>query len=93
MFQSTPDMENMQSRLEAQERFWKSRLKQVETEHKRELDRLRVQLDHAKGNKLTVTAKWKSTHWFNVLKTCRLCVCSLIYQINNLINSVELSTT
>jgi hypothetical protein len=51
MFQSTPDMENMQSRLEAQERFWKSRLKQIETEHKRELDRLRVQLDQAKGKK------------------------------------------
>jgi hypothetical protein len=49
MFQSTPDMENIQSRLEAQERFWKSRLKQIETEHKRELEGLRVQLDQAKG--------------------------------------------
>jgi hypothetical protein len=51
MFQSTPDMESVQGRLEAQERFWKSRLKQVETEHKRELDRLMVQLDQAKGKK------------------------------------------
>lgn len=42
-------MENMQSRLEAQERFWKSRLKQIETEHKTEMDRLRAQLDQAKG--------------------------------------------
>jgi hypothetical protein len=49
MLQSTPDLENMQSRLEAQERFWKSRLKQMEAEHKKELEGLRAQLDQARG--------------------------------------------
>ncbi|XP_021916762.1 myosin heavy chain, non-muscle-like isoform X3 [Zootermopsis nevadensis] len=45
--ESTPDLENMQSRMEAQERFWKSKLKQMETEHKRELEEFRTQLDQA----------------------------------------------
>jgi len=49
MLQSTPDMDSMQSRLEAQERFWKSRLKQMETAHERQLEGLRVQLDQVKG--------------------------------------------
>lgn len=51
MLQSTPDLENMQSRMEAQERFWKSKLKQMETEHKRELEEFRTQLDQATGKK------------------------------------------
>lgn len=49
MLQSTPDMESMQSHLEEQERFWKSRLKQMEATHERQLEGLRVQLDQVKG--------------------------------------------
>ncbi|XP_023705061.1 uncharacterized protein LOC111863203 isoform X2 [Cryptotermes secundus] len=58
--QSTPDMENMQSRLEAQERFWKSRLKQIETEHKREMDRLGIQLNQAKESHNSHYAMYES---------------------------------
>ena len=49
MLQSTPDMESMQSRLETQERFWKSRLKQMEAAHERQLEGFRTKLDQVKG--------------------------------------------
>ncbi|KAJ9591405.1 hypothetical protein L9F63_002011 [Diploptera punctata] len=45
--QSTPDLENVQGRLEAQERFWKSRLKQIETQHMNEMQELKIQLSLA----------------------------------------------
>ncbi|PSN33890.1 hypothetical protein C0J52_09559 [Blattella germanica] len=48
--QSTPDLENVQGRLEAQERFWKSRLKQTETQHIKEIEELRIQLNMAKDS-------------------------------------------
>jgi len=50
MLQSTPDMDSMQCHLEAQERFWKSRLKQMEATNERQLEDLRVQLDQVKGD-------------------------------------------
>jgi hypothetical protein len=60
MLQSTPDMESMQSRLEAQERFWKSRLKQMEAAHERQLEGFRTQLDQVKGENQDLTMKRKS---------------------------------
>ena len=42
----------MQSKLEAQERFWKSKLKQIEIQYMKEAEELKIQLNHAKGEKV-----------------------------------------